>query len=463
MSRHTLKTPVRLTLAEHRQIHEEVAAFPWDKYPRPKTRGDCLPGGCNEERPCPWVSCKHHLYLDVNHAGNVQINFPDVEPADLAQSCSLDVAEAPSAAEKDGHTLLEVGAAINVTRERVRQLESKALKRLRAHTKASPLTEFLDNEAPRVPMTTETTEAAPAVCTECEGTGAFEVCEGDVIPCPKCSAPPPDRSKPLRGVWDPRGVDDPMYRVWRVDGCNEAHVPSLRLCARCDALRPLEPSPWSETAPHPPAPSVVLGSVATMLAASPPAAALPATCNGCKGELGEPAVKRQPDPRLVTFCVQCRNRIRSKSSAAKLHGFDWKTVAFPASYAKSSRTDRGVAPSKPEVDEVEREAGHPPAPAPGEVMGQLCAKLTASEKRVDELATRTEALGAEVSDIVARSRPVADPKRGPIVTELITIRTTPWAVRLLEKLAETGRYGDSLHDVAEELLRAKLREIEGAS
>jgi hypothetical protein len=29
--------------------------------PRPITRGDCL----QEARPCPWVSCRHHLLLEV--------------------------------------------------------------------------------------------------------------------------------------------------------------------------------------------------------------------------------------------------------------------------------------------------------------------------------------------------------------------------------------------------------------
>ncbi len=34
---------------------------------RPKTRGECASG----PRPCPWVSCRHHLYLDVDKNGSV--------------------------------------------------------------------------------------------------------------------------------------------------------------------------------------------------------------------------------------------------------------------------------------------------------------------------------------------------------------------------------------------------------
>src|SRR5258708_1322825 len=38
---------------------------------RPKLRGDCAEG----ERPCPYVSCKYNLYVDVNpRTGSVKMN-----------------------------------------------------------------------------------------------------------------------------------------------------------------------------------------------------------------------------------------------------------------------------------------------------------------------------------------------------------------------------------------------------
>ena len=39
---------------------------------RPKTRADCL----RVVRPCPWVSCRWNLALDVKPNGNVTLNFP---------------------------------------------------------------------------------------------------------------------------------------------------------------------------------------------------------------------------------------------------------------------------------------------------------------------------------------------------------------------------------------------------
>lgn len=84
---------------------------------RPRTRGDCVAG----ERPCPFLSCKHHLYLDVDPArGSIKFNFPDKELHELEHTCALDVADL------GGITLENVGSLFNLTRERIRQVEERA-------------------------------------------------------------------------------------------------------------------------------------------------------------------------------------------------------------------------------------------------------------------------------------------------------------------------------------------------
>ncbi len=92
---------------------------------RPRMRSECA----NGPRPCMFVSCKHHLYLDVNpETGSVKVNFPDKEVWELEETCALDVAD------RGGITLEEVGAIMNLTRERIRQVESRGLYKLRVAT-----------------------------------------------------------------------------------------------------------------------------------------------------------------------------------------------------------------------------------------------------------------------------------------------------------------------------------------
>jgi predicted DNA-binding protein (UPF0251 family) len=96
----------------------------------PMTRGECP-----EERPCPHVTCKHHLAFDVNErTGSIKTNRPDIEVDELTESCTLDVADA------GGLTLEEVGEVMNLTRERVRQLETKALAKVAAAMAKAGLT-----------------------------------------------------------------------------------------------------------------------------------------------------------------------------------------------------------------------------------------------------------------------------------------------------------------------------------
>jgi RNA polymerase primary sigma factor len=47
--------------------------------------------------------------------------------------------------EKGSHTLEEVGKSFGVTRERIRQIEARALEKLRRRGRSLPLQTFLDN------------------------------------------------------------------------------------------------------------------------------------------------------------------------------------------------------------------------------------------------------------------------------------------------------------------------------
>jgi hypothetical protein len=101
---------------------------------RPQTRAECREG----PRPCPFVSCRYHLYLDVSRrTGSIKLNFPDLEVWEMPVSCALDVAE------DGGATLEDVGAIMNVTRERIRQLEVSALERLALVRDMKHLREFM--------------------------------------------------------------------------------------------------------------------------------------------------------------------------------------------------------------------------------------------------------------------------------------------------------------------------------
>lgn len=118
--------PRSKTIALKRLTREELRIgallYPPVDVPRPTSRGECRA----EARPCPWVACKFHLYLDVTpETGSIKLNFPDLEPWELSETCALDVAE------RGGITLEEVGEIMNLTRERIRQVEVRGLLKLK--------------------------------------------------------------------------------------------------------------------------------------------------------------------------------------------------------------------------------------------------------------------------------------------------------------------------------------------
>jgi hypothetical protein len=112
----------RITQLELAAGRAELAALGADEpYDRPTTRGDCA----HVPRPCPYVTCKYSLYLDVSDTGSIILNFPHLEPGQMPanQSCALDLAE------RGPMTLEDIATVTNLTRERIRQVELKALLR----------------------------------------------------------------------------------------------------------------------------------------------------------------------------------------------------------------------------------------------------------------------------------------------------------------------------------------------
>jgi hypothetical protein len=109
--------------------------YPESDYDKPRQRSECAEG----PRPCPFVSCKYHLYIDVSaRTGAIKLNFPDLEVWELGESCALDVAD------RGGTTLEDVGAIMNLTRERIRQVEVKALAKLEALRDMMALRDYVD-------------------------------------------------------------------------------------------------------------------------------------------------------------------------------------------------------------------------------------------------------------------------------------------------------------------------------
>lgn len=106
----------------------------------PTTYGDCK----DHFEPCPWVRCHHHLLWDcyklLKSKGNIEIVRILFS---MPVTCSLDYT-------KQDHTLEEIAQVFNMTRERVRQIEEKALRKInRVKRRRDQLSDFQDFENDR--------------------------------------------------------------------------------------------------------------------------------------------------------------------------------------------------------------------------------------------------------------------------------------------------------------------------
>ena len=113
-----IKVLRRQVAGEHIDAWDEELDGPMPE--RPRCRADCVDG----PRPCPWVSCRHHLGLDISGVGSLK-QRTDVELDALTETCALDVAE------RGGERLEAIGEMLGLTRERVRQVQEDALRKVR--------------------------------------------------------------------------------------------------------------------------------------------------------------------------------------------------------------------------------------------------------------------------------------------------------------------------------------------
>lgn len=81
----------------------------------PENRNNCK----DSIRPCPWVRCNHHLLWALALPWTKMSDDVIVDKLfSMQETCELDVTD------RGEVTLEEVGAIFNITRERVRQIES---------------------------------------------------------------------------------------------------------------------------------------------------------------------------------------------------------------------------------------------------------------------------------------------------------------------------------------------------
>lgn len=118
----------RLSMRALVRLRAELEPELEDTARRPLYRGECE----TVPRPCPWIGCRHHMGITEyrRENGSLRIATDDPTTLDPAASCSLDLAEL------GGMTLQQVGDALGITRERARQIQAAAERKIRGATRA---------------------------------------------------------------------------------------------------------------------------------------------------------------------------------------------------------------------------------------------------------------------------------------------------------------------------------------
>lgn len=97
------------------------------KTPReaPCKRSECA----GVPRPCPFVGCIYSTFLNVTEKGSITFTFGTKDPLSIPgnMSCVLDIVD-----EKKMLTLEEIGNMWQLSKERIRQIQEGALKKMNA-------------------------------------------------------------------------------------------------------------------------------------------------------------------------------------------------------------------------------------------------------------------------------------------------------------------------------------------
>lgn len=91
---------------------------------RPRKVSECPTG------PCAFVSCRHHLAIDVGPRGALKIAFKGKEIDKLAETCAL------RAAAQGPQTTVEIGRLLAVTPARISQIFGSAMNKIRRDPEA---------------------------------------------------------------------------------------------------------------------------------------------------------------------------------------------------------------------------------------------------------------------------------------------------------------------------------------